>query len=222
MKRTTSMTIAALVVAVAAGAATAPVSAQDHGKQDYRGPGHNAQRQHDAPRGFWLQRERGPGQMKFSMRGGPGGQRGGMLALVCAPEGADRLEHLLLNISQRVDPTAEQQPLFDALKTAALTAQTDFADTCASARPATTADAARPDLADRMKARHAVEKAHVEAMTTVIPAFETFYDSLTDEQKLSLEPRRGRHHEGRRVDAPQPPAAPAQPAPDTTAPQQNG
>lgn len=222
MKRTTSMTIAALVVAVAAGAATAPVYAQDHGRHEFRGPGQDVQRNHEGPRGFFLERERGPGQMKFSMRGGPGGQRGGVLSFVCSPKGADRLEHLLLNISQRVDPTAEQQPLFDALKTAALTAQTDFADTCATARPDRTAEAARPDLADRMKARHAIEKAHVEAMTTVIPAFETFYDSLTDEQKLSLEPRRGRHHDGRRVDAPQPPAAPAQPAPGTTAPQQNG
>jgi hypothetical protein len=222
MKRTTSMTIAALVVAVAAGAATAPVYAQDHGRHEFRGPGQDMQRNHEGPRGFFLERERGPGQMKFSMRGGPGGQRGGVLSFVCSPKGADRLEHLLLNISQRVDPTTEQQPLFDTLKSAARTAQTGFADTCAEARPERTAGADRPDLAERMKTRLAIETAHVEAMTSVIPAFEAFYDSLSDAQKQSLEPRRHRQHEGRRMSPPSP--APAEPAAPSAppAPQQNG
>lgn len=211
MKRTTSMTIAALVVAVAAGAATAPAFAQDQGEREFRGPGHDMHMRENGPRGFWLHRDRGPGEMRFALRDGPmmGGQRGGLLALVCAPEGADRLEHLLLNISQRVEPTAEQQPLYDTFKTAALTAQTDFADACAEARPAKTAEATAPDLADQMKARLAIEKAHVEAMTTVIPTFEAFYDSLTDEQKQALEPRRHQHMEGRRLDEPRHPGDPA-------------
>jgi hypothetical protein len=221
MKRTTSMTIGALVVAVAAGAATASAFAQDQGKPDIRGPGPGMHMRQDGPRGFFLHRDRGPGDMRFELRGGQmggqmGGKRGGVLALVCAPEGADRLEHLLLSISQRVDPTTEQQPLYDAFKSAALTAQTDFSDACTEARPQQTAEATPADLADRMKTRLAIEKAHVEAMTNVIPTFEAFYDSLTDEQKLSLEPRRRHHMEGQRPDAPR---APGTPAPSMDQPQ---
>lgn len=225
MKRTTPMTIAALVVAIATSAAVAPAYAQDNSKRDVR-PGQgferHFERNNDGPRGFFLHRERGPGKMQFALRGGAG-QRGNVVALVCSPRGADRLEHLLLSIAQRVDPTTEQQPLYDAFKTAALTAQTDFSDACTEARPARTAGAERPDLADRMKAQFAVEKAHVEAMTNVIPAFEAFYDSLSDEQKQALEPRRGRQHqEGRRVDGPRPPVPPAPPAPNADQPPQNG
>ncbi|HQZ13140.1 MAG TPA: Spy/CpxP family protein refolding chaperone [Devosia sp.] len=223
MKRTTSMTIAALVVAVAAGAATAPVYAHDQGKRDFRGPGQDIQRQQDSRGGDWRQGDRrGPGQNDFGMRGG---QRGGLLSLVCAPNGADQLEHTLLSISQRVSPTAEQQPLFDTLKSTALTAQTNFADTCAKIRPPVAAATATtpapaatpPNLAERLKNRLAIETAQVQAMTTIVPAFDAFYGSLTDAQKLALEPQ-GRSRQGRMPGAPQTPAAPATPA----QPQSNG
>jgi hypothetical protein len=46
------------------------------------------------------------------------------------------------------------------------------------------------DLAQRMKARLAVQKAHVAAMEIVLPAFTDFYASLSDAQKAALEPRR--------------------------------
>lgn len=193
MKRTTSMTIAAIVVATIATSAAMPAFAQDAGR-DPNGPGRDMQMRGPGQDGFWKHDRRGsPDGMRMALREGPGnGGRGGILDLVCAPQGADRLEHMLLSIAQRVDPTAEQQPLYDTFKAAALTAQTDFADACTAARPDQTADAtaAKPDLADRLKVRLDIEKAHVEAMTAVIPTFEAFYDSLSDEQKQNLEPRR--------------------------------
>ena len=178
----TSMTIVALVVATITAGAAEPALAQDAG--DNRGPGMQL---------------RGPGgeQGRFVHRGGPGeGMQmrvrhhgGGLFALVCSERGADRLEHMLLDIAQRTDPTAEQAPLYDALKDAALVAQADFAETCATARPAE-GEAADRDLAERLKSRLDIQQAHLTAMSAVLPAFEAFYDSLSDEQKAAMEPRR--------------------------------
>jgi hypothetical protein len=193
MTRPTSFALAALVAAamIGTGLATPAVSQdQGHGPRDHWQMGGG---QHD---GRFERHDfrRGPGPMggAMMMRGmGPGG----LLALVCSDRGADRLEHLLLSVMQRVDPTAAQQSLYDAFQSAAMTAQTDFATACADARPAKAeaqdSSAAKPDLADRLKARLDIEKAHVDAMTKVLPAFEAFYDSLTDAQKQALEPRRG-------------------------------
>jgi hypothetical protein len=182
MRPTTSMTIVALVVATITAGSAAPAFAQDQGDKQHRqmhqrGPGEH---------GLWLHRD-GPrdGGMRMHINRGDGG----LFALVCSERGGDRLEHMLLNVEQQTEPTAEQQPLYDALKDAALKAQTDFMAACSTARPEQ-GDVAARDLADRLKVRLDIEKAHVEAMTAVLPAFEAFYDSLSDEQKLQLEPRR--------------------------------
>ncbi len=119
--------------------------------------------------------------MRDDRRGGPGE----LLDMVCSEDGAENLEIALVRLSHRLDLTEAQQPLFDTLKTAALTAQTSFADTCAAARPAKDADPA-PDLIDRMKARIAIDTARIEALNAVLPAFEALYDSLTDAQKANL------------------------------------
>jgi hypothetical protein len=184
MKPTTSMTIVALVIAAITAGSAAPALAQDQGGErgrqmhQHRNAGEfRPGARHDGPR---------DGNMRMHMNRG-----GGLFALVCSERGSDGLAHMLLNIEQQTDPTAEQQPLYDTLKDAALSAQADFATVCATARPAE-GDVATRDLADRLKVRLDIEKAHVEAMTAVLPAFEAFYDSLSDEQKLQLEPRRHR------------------------------
>jgi hypothetical protein len=181
MKRTT-MTIAALVVATIASGAAAPAFAQDQAPNDgprelhFRGPDGE---------GFMMHRG-GPREgMRMRMRGGAGQ----ILALVCSERGADRLEHMLLNIEQRTDPTADQQSLYDTFKSAALDAQADFATTCAAARPDAN-QAEDADLVDRLKAGLDVQQAHLDAMNAVLPSFEAFFDSLTDEQKQALEPPR--------------------------------
>jgi hypothetical protein len=175
MTRTTTLTIAALIVTTFAAGASAPAVAQEFRHDDremHFGHKHGGDR--------------------FIVRREIDGMRGGLLAFICSPRGADRLEHLLLTVEQRTDVTGDQVGLFDAFRTAALTAQTTFADACATAMPERT-ERGSIDLAQRLRIRQDIAKAHVAAMDAVLPAFEAFYNSLTDAQKLALEPRRGRH-----------------------------
>lgn len=132
-----------------------------------------------------------------------GGPRGGagILGLVCSPGGAEALDVAFVRLSHRLDLTDAQQSLFDALRSKALTTQTDFADDCAAARPDRTAED-KPDMLERFKAGLAVQEARLAAMTAVLPDFEAFYASLTDEQKDSLQPRRMMRDRGLDRDAP--------------------
>jgi hypothetical protein len=126
---------------------------------------------------------------------GPG-RAGGILGLVCSDRGAEALEIAFVRWSHALDLTAEQQPLFDALKTKALTTQTSFADDCQAAMPDRSADA-KPDLLEGLKARLAIEEAKLTAMNEILPDFEKFYGSLTDAQKADLMPRGfGQHDNG--------------------------
>jgi hypothetical protein len=148
------------------------------------------------------------------------GGMGGLVNIACSPRGAEALEIAFVRLSYRVDLTDAQQPLFDDLKTAALDAQKDFADTCTAARPQ---KGAMPDPLAAYKARIAVESAHVDALNTVMPKFEAFIGSLDDAQKAKLVPQRpmrGQHGNAiRNPAAPVPPAPGAQPpaTPDTPA-----
>lgn len=139
------------------------------------------------------------------------GPRGQFLALGCGPNAAERIETSLVRLGYHVDATAEQKTLLDALKTTALDAQADLAAVCAEVMPApaaataqapaagTTAPAAAPNLLTRLQSGLKVQEARLAAMTAVLPQFEAFYTSLSDEQKAKLEPRGGRDgREGRR------------------------
>ena len=122
------------------------------------------------------------------IRDGDGpGHGAGILGLVCSDRGAEALEIAFVRWSHRLELTAEQQTLFDTFKTNALTTQTSFADECQAAMPDRTADT-KPDLLEGLKARLAVEEAKLTAMNAILPDFEAFYSSLTDEQKASLQP----------------------------------
>lgn len=184
MKSTTTMTLAALVAAALAIGAAAPALAQVQPPNS--SPTEMADRGHE--RGGRQEGRRG-----MQHRGNMGG---GFIALVCSENGDDRLEHMLLSVEQRTNPTAEQQGLYDAFKAAAVSAQADFSATCAAARPADP-EATEGDLVDRLTAGHEVASARLAAMETVLPAFEAFFDSLTDEQKQALEPGRDdKRHRG--------------------------
>ena len=169
-------TFAALLAASIGITALVPAAlAEETGR---RGPGHE--------QGARDQRH---GDLRSDQRGG---FRGGLIDLVCAPNGAERLEIGLVRLSHRVELTAEQTPLFEALKTAALTAQTGYADSCASIRPAAgQASAETPSLVDRFATRLKLDEARVAALTGVLPALEAFYNSLTDAQKASIDMPRG-------------------------------
>lgn len=115
---------------------------------------------------------------------------GGLLMLACSDKGAEALEIGLVRMDHRLDLSADQQKLFDAFRTKALSTATSFADTCKADRP--TADAgAKPDALARLKAGLAIEQARLTAMNDVLPDFETFFNSLNDSQKANLLPHRG-------------------------------
>lgn len=164
-----------LVAIVGTSAIAAPALAQERssemGKRD----------QHMGPR-----HDGGQMQARGSVRGGfP------LLALTCAPEAAERYETVLNAVGDRLELTEDQTVAFEDLRTTALAAQTGFSDTCAAFATVEDDDAAEPDLIDRLTQRQVMLSAQVEAMDNVLPALETFYDSLTDEQKDSLLPQRG-------------------------------
>ncbi|HZY49223.1 MAG TPA: Spy/CpxP family protein refolding chaperone [Devosia sp.] len=115
---------------------------------------------------------------------------GGLLMLACSDKGAEALEIGLVRMSYRLDLSADQQKLFDALRTKALTTQTSFADTCKASRPVA-ASGTRPDALARMKAGIAIEQARLAALDQVLPDFEAFFNSLSDQQKANLLPHRG-------------------------------
>lgn len=118
------------------------------------------------------------------------GPQNGLLQLVCSPNGATRIEKMLTRVSNRLKLTGDQTKLFDDFKTAALTAQTGFADSCAKLAKAD--GAAKPNFIDRLKQRQTNAAAMVTAMNDVMPPLETFFNSLTDQQKALFDhaPRR--------------------------------
>ena len=113
----------------------------------------------------------------------------------CAPRAAERMERRFDRLAERLQLTDEQQQLYDAFMTAALTAQTDLADKCGDLRPNRTAGNS-PDLLARMESRLKLDEARLAAMNAVYPDFKAFYGSLSDTQKADLFPfgHGGRHH----------------------------
>lgn len=174
MKTTTSLLLATAVIGSLSLTALAPAAYADERGKGMRGKGEHGER--------------------MGHRGGPGG----FIHLMCSEKGAERLESALGHVAEKIDLTSDQQSLLAELKTVALSAQTNFADTCTT--PARDDDS---NMIDRLKARQSNMAAHVAAMDDVVPALETFYDSLTDEQKAELKPNKhgkgfGRHGHGAR------------------------
>lgn len=183
-------TTAAAALVAALGLATASGAfAQDRGPRD--GAGFDPRHEMMA---MQAQDGDGPHQM---------GGRGGLLQLGCSEHGAERLEHVFVSLSYNLDLTAEQTPLFDALKTAALTAQTGLADVCDAAYPAT-GQAKAPSIVERVETGIKLDEARIVALSDVLPELEAFYDSLTDEQKARLDggPGAMRGHFGKRQGGP--------------------
>lgn len=137
----------------------------------------------DAPRMLQLD-DMGGQRPDGDHRGGRRGDRGGITGLMCSTDGAAQLETRLSGLATRLKLTAEQQPLFDAYKTATLTAQTTFADACAKLRPAD----AKPDALTALGDRQARQTAALEALNAVLPSFEALFNSLDDTQKAALIP----------------------------------
>lgn len=120
-----------------------------------------------------------------------GEQRGGIAGMICSTDGAALLETRLADLGTQLKLTTEQQPLFDDYKAAALTAQTSFAESCSTVKPAA---GTGPDALTMMKNRQVRQTASLEALNAVLPSFEALYTSLDDTQKTALLSLAGPHH----------------------------
>lgn len=139
--------------------------------------------QHHARPGF----DQRDGRLLEFRRGAGGAFR--LAEVSCAPRAADRLERRLDRVSARLDLTTSQRRLFEDFRTTALTAQTDFADHCATLRPER---GTRADLIQRLEQRLKFDEARLAAMSELLPQFRAFYDSLSEAQKAQLLPMRQR------------------------------
>lgn len=140
--------------------------------------------------------------------------------------GAEGVEIALVRLSHRIELTAEQQPLFDAFRQAALAAVEDYSSAVAALRPAE-GDATRPGPAERLDSRIAATAAQLAALEAVQPAATALFDSLTDEQLAQLSPQRPErpdrssrpgHFGGPGAHRPSGPATPSAPAPAPSTP----
>lgn len=136
-----------------------------------------------------------PGMQGSFQRGqnaGPDLGQGGIVHFFCSVNGAPRLEIALNNLSDRLTLAADQTTLFDAFKTALLTAQTGFADACQL--PAAGADT-QLNPVEQLNLSVSNETARIAAIDSVLPSFEAFYNSLSDTQKAQFAiPLRGDMH----------------------------
>ena len=207
MKTITTSAIVALMAATIGLSAIAPTYAQDA-----------------APAQEQAFRQGGPGfHLRQGDHGGPG--RGGLIDFL-GGNATETVEIALVRLSHAIEMTAEQQALFDTLKTDALAAAETFSTAVEGLRPAAPAEgqtAERPEFSEMLENRIAFETAHLAALEAVQPAATAFFDSLTDEQKASLTPERerggmpgfgkgGPRHQGQQqggpaVPAPEAPAA---------------
>lgn len=145
-----------------------------------------------------------------------GPQRGaGFGGFLNVERGAEAIEVAIVRITHRLDLTAEQQSLLDTLKTDALAAAETFATATEGLRPSAPAEGQRPerpDFAQALDTRIALDGARLAALEAIQPAATAFFDSLTDEQKAQLTPRHDeRGGPGKRGDNQQ--GGPRQPGP---------
>ena len=114
-------------------------------------------------------------KQRFEAIGNRAGAGGGNLATLCGPQSGDFTSLPERRIERAVQPTTQQQGVFDELRKAPESATKDLQASCPAQMPQT--PVARLDA---VKTRLS---AMVEALKTVRPKLEDFYASLNDEQK---------------------------------------
>ena len=173
MKTFTKTAIVALMTATLGLSAIAPSYAQDAAPTQ-------------------AQQQPGPGfGFRHDNHGGPRQFIGG--DLLGFDRGVEAVEIALVRLSHAIELTAEQQALFDSLRTEALAAAETFSTAVEGLRPTAPAEGQAvevPDFSERLENRIAIETARLAALEAVQPAATAFFDSLTDEQKAELTPQR--------------------------------
>jgi len=171
------------VIGIAGLMLTAPLVAQQTGPGPdnppvERGPGYGP----DGPRGYgWGPgMMMGPGMMGWGGRGGGGGW-GDM----CGPRAAGLAEWRIERIERLVSPNETQRAALNELRTASTKAAETVATACPREFPASAS--ARLELMEKRL------DAMLVAIKTVRPAFDAFYATLNDEQKVRINTGGPRH-----------------------------
>jgi hypothetical protein len=126
---------------------------------------------------------RGPGMMDQGfgpgMMMGPGMMRGrGMSGRMCNPQMAGFSGWRIAAIEQAIKPDDAQQKKLDEFKAASAKAADIMREACPADLPVT--PSARMEMMEKRM------EAMLQAVRTVRPAFDGFYNALTDEQKAKL------------------------------------
>lgn len=167
----------------------------------WRGPWGRNEDEDRGPRRRRFDERRYGGDDEYGPRGGHGprfgGPRDGMMerpammrpfgmAHFCGPDGGRVGEFMTGRVERATQPTAEQRPGFDKLKEAIGKAGETMRGACTTERPVTPTG--------RLAAAEKRLAAMLDAVRTVRPALDAYYNSLTDEQKarLTLAQRMGR------------------------------
>ncbi|WP_128926427.1 Spy/CpxP family protein refolding chaperone [Bradyrhizobium guangxiense] len=121
----------------------------------------------------------GPGVMGPGMMMGPGFMGHGGPRGACGPAAASLLGWRIDRIEQVIKPTETQRAKFDDLKAASDKASAALRLACPTEVPTTTVS--------RMEFMERRMEAMLQSIKTVRPAFESFYETLSDEQKARLD-----------------------------------
>jgi hypothetical protein len=100
---------------------------------------------------------------------------GGTATQVCSDQAQGLTDFPIEQIARQVNPTQQQHGLLDALKSATAKAVNIMQGACPNDLPSTPTG--------RLAAMHVRVQAMLQAVQTVRPALDKFYDSLSDEQK---------------------------------------
>jgi hypothetical protein len=135
---------------------------------------------------------RGPGGGGPGMMMGPGmmGERG--LGFMCNPRSAGMAEWRVKRIEEAVKPTDAQKARLEELRAASTKAAEILTTACGTAVPSSSVE--------RLAAMEKRTEALQQAVRTIRPAFEAFYNSLDQSQKAALDaagPRRWGWHNWR-------------------------
>jgi hypothetical protein len=166
--------MSAAVIAVAGTILTAPAIAQTAGPGSGSPP--VAGEPGSGPRSYgW-----GPGMMM-----GPGMMSWGGMGAMCDPRGAGLAEWRMERIERLINPTEAQRAALNELRTASTKAAEIVAAACPREFPSSAS--ARLELMEKRL------DSMQQAIKLVRPAFDTFYATLSDEQKARINTGGPRH-----------------------------
>ncbi|NOZ32446.1 MAG: hypothetical protein GXP01_05100 [Alphaproteobacteria bacterium] len=99
----------------------------------------------------------------------------------CSARSLERVEKIFDRVGDALDLNTDQEVLYDDLVSVALESHSGFAEICTAIR-----DQRPGDFIERLQKRQTIAEARVEATGQILPVLDTFYSSLSDDQKDAM------------------------------------